>query len=610
MVRSLREVGLVVVAVLSLTAAAKLPQVGAGTEASAGALPEDLTSYPVRSFLGMVVSNSPDATRIGVEILEAGGNAVDAAVATAFALGVAEPGAAGLGGHAYLLVRLATGESFAIDGSSFTPRQAPLDQLQDLQLRQQVWGAPTIAVPTAPAALDLALKRFGTMPLQRILAPVIALAEHGVAMPPTQRAFLEHYLPSILESDFLAERYLRDGIELHEPERVFCQPELARTLRRVAEAGIEDFYRGEIAARIEADMIAFGSGVRREDLARVRPAVKPPVMGRFRDVEVLSFPFPGGGDAVVGALATIDRFPPELLLDDSPDAFHLLLEAVRLAQADALLAGEGRRTLPFATGLAERSRGHRARQIRFDRCLTREEISDREEFDTWADSATTHLSVADRHGNMVTATVSLGRNFGSCVVSPDLGISWNSLLSGARRTDYGARGLPRPWQPIRTLMAPTLVVRDGRPLLVLGSQSSGRITGSLVEVIINVVDRGLTLEEAVARPRTIWNGLIDGKVYMEMAPPNSEALTQVLRERGFWDTYELHFPADPINLAAFGGVNAIMMDPVAGTLIGVGDPRRFGVARAPCPERMSETFRGTSGPAPQKSGAGSQLPQR
>lgn len=548
--------------------------------------PEQLTPHPVRSRHGMVVCNSPEAARAGVEMLEAGGNAVDAAVATAFALGVTEAGASGLGGQAAILIRLASGRSVAIDGNSFAPRQIPLESLAELHQKKQNWGAPTVAVPTAPAALAMALERYGTMPLERVLAPAIALAVHGAVMGETQRAFLGAYLENVSECDYLTATFLRFGVELFEPDRVYCQPALAATLRRLAEVGIQDLYRGQLADRIEQDMIAMGTGVRREDLARVRPTERIPALGRFRDLEVVAYPEPGGGDAVIGALEILDGFPRELVAGHTPDSVHVLVEAVRLALADHLLSAPQHR-LPFPVAHRQRPRSRWVPKIRFDRCLLREEITDQTEEEFWSDSATTHLSVIDRDGTIVTATLTLGKNFGASTASPQLGIVWNSFLAGPGKTEYGTSGLPRPWRSIRTLAAPTILLKDGKPYLILGSQSSGRIIGSVVQVVVNVVDRGLQLPDALAHPRAVWHGLIDGRLYLEMAPPMTDDLANVMMERGFTNIYRLTFPARPIDLAAFGGVNAIMVDPETGEYVGVGDPRRFAAAMAPNPENMS-----------------------
>lgn len=545
--------------------------------------PLDLHAVPVQSSHGMVVCNSPEAARVGAEILEAGGNAVDAAVAAAFALGVAEPGASGLGGQANILIRMAGGRAVAIDGSSFVPRNPDLEGLRAIDALGQDWGAPTIAVPTAPAALALALDRHGTMTLKRVLAPAIVLAEHGVTMAPTQRAFLESYLDAVSESDFLRTTFLRHGFELHDPDHVFCQPQMGRTLRQLAASGIASFYRGELAALIEQDMIASGAAVRQEDLARVRPVERMPAIGSYRNLEILAFPRPGGGGAVTGALATIQEFSPQLLRSQSADTAHLLAEAVRLAQVDALFTRSfrGVPAFPGPIGLPRR-----ASQIRFDRALTRREIIDQLEYEFWTGTATTHLSVIDRDGNAVAATLSLGKNFGASVAGAELGILWNSFLGVADRPRYQGTRRPEPGEPIRGLMAPTIVLKDGKPFLILGSQGSGRITGSIVQTIVNIVDLGLSLPDAVTRPRVVWDGVIDGTIYIEMAPPNDENLAKTLHERGFENIYRLRFPARPIDLAALGGVNAIMVDPETGEFIGIGDPRRYAAARAPEPANM------------------------
>ena len=543
---------------------------------AAAPLPPELRAAEVVSAHGMVAAGTPEAARAGAAVLAAGGNAVDAAVAVGFALGASDLAFAGLGGQAYLLVRMADGRATAIDGSALVPRAASRTDLQRLRDTDSAWGHRMVAAPGALAALAFALERYGTRRLPEVIAPAIEIAETGSRHSRPQRGFLANYLHKIRDSDVLSSLILKDGIDPWEPEHVFCYPDLAATLRRIAALGVREFYVGGTAARIEADMIANGGYLRREDLAQVRTVERRPLHGRYRDCEVLGFPQPGGGGSLLAALLILERFPPALVAGDSLDRLHVLVEAVRIAMIDA---ADNRLPGPVAEiQLLDRERAaRRAALIRFDRALEDTEITDtapRVSFE----KDTTHFSVADRFGNVVAATMSLGRGWGAGVATPGLGFPHNALLEGFDYLDPTSRFYLEPARRPVTAMSPTIVVRDGRPLLLLGSAGSERIISSTLAPLVNVVDAGMPLADAVARPRVLWGGSREQKVYLELAGEITVAQADALAARGFTTMYRHEFPGDPANLGAFGCVNAVAIDHARGVFVGVGDPRREGAA--------------------------------
>jgi gamma-glutamyltranspeptidase/glutathione hydrolase len=549
----------------------------------------------VRSPYGMVAAGVPEASRAGARMLEQGGNAVDAAVATAFAAGVVDPINAGLGGQCYVLIHLRDGRDVAIDGSALVPLRVVPDEIQPLKESGYLWGYKLVATPATPAALAYTLKRYGTMSLEQVLAPAIELAEYGAQLKPSIASVVDHYADRIRENEFLARTFLKDGLDLFPPDHVYCQPALANTFRRLAANGVEDFYLGRIAEEIVADMAANGGYVSKLDLALLHVTERVPVRGRYRGLEVVAFPYPGGGEILVEALQILDAFPPELLRQDSVDRSHLLLEAVRIAFQDAPAGAD---TPLLSTALLDPARaGRRAALVRFDRALREEELPVSQ--DVWFhDRDTTHVSVVDRFGNAVALTQTLG--YGGFVATPALGFEYNSLLETCDFCDRGSQNSPMPLRTLLTAMTPTLLLCSGKPFLVLGGAGSARIPSMIVAVVTNVVDRTMPLREAVIAPRVLANRsnpekhrkgcrsaradpLPEEKTYIEATNPIASRQADALYVRGFSDQKRLTSPHTVYDWRAFGGVNAVMVDPSTGILVGVGDPRRHGAAAAPNP---------------------------
>jgi gamma-glutamyltranspeptidase/glutathione hydrolase len=561
---------------------------------STNEIPPELHAIEKRSAYGMVASGIPEASRAGALMLEQGGNAVDAAVAAAFALGVVDPANAGLGGQVYALIHLRDGRDVAVDGSSPLPLRVIAEEIKPLKETGFLYGYKLAATPATPAALAYTLKRYGTMSLAQVLAPAIDLADYGHVLVPTIQILVDTYAARLRENESLAHILLKDGLEPFPPGHVYCQPVLAETLRRLARYGVDDFYHGRIADEIAADMAANGGWVSKADLARVRVSERMPVRGRYRGLEVVAFPYPGGGDIVIEALQILDTFPPELLRDDSADHMHLLLEAVRIAFREATSRAE----VPFldAAFLDPTRAERRAALIRFDRALREDElpVAHNQYFN---DKDTTHVSVVDRFGNAVALTQSLG--YGSFVATPSLGFQYNSLLETCEFCDRESQNFPVALRILRSTMTPAILLCHGAPFLVLGGPGSSRIPATMIAVITNVVDRGMSLDEAVSAPRVLasrpnprsnprgcyappWDPMWEQKVYLEIAGKITMEHADALRARGFTEQYLLTFPPPrPVDLRAFGGVNVVMVDPATGLLVGVGDPRRHGGVAAP-----------------------------
>ncbi len=549
------------------------------------ALPDQLRAAQVTSRRGMVVTGCAAASWAGTTVLEAGGNAIDAAVAVAFALGVAEPGSSGIGGQTYILVRMSDGRTAAIDGSVHAPLQTAREELARLREAQLLirpntsfWGYKAAATPGSLAALDLALRSYGTKSLADVIAPSIAIAELGSPWTAAQHAFLVNYTTKLMASPYLSRLFFKDAIEPWDADHVYCNPDLACFLRRLAAVGVDDFYHGAIAAEIAADMAAHAGWIGRADLARMDATVKAPLRGRYRGLEVLSFPFPGGGATVVEALGILDRISPDRLREDSVDRLHVLVEACRLAYADSFPARRPPR-LPDDLAVDAAWVGSRAALIRMDRALRADEVSIGP-LSSLEAGGTSQVSVVDSAGNAVALTQTVGATFGSGVATDGFGFPYNSLVNGYEFLEPRAWSYLQPLQPPMNSMAPTIVVKDGSPLLVLGSAGTTRIGPAIVGTIVGVVDRRLPLCEAIAAPRVLWGGNRSSRVYLEIADQITEEQADALAARGFAIQERITFPATPLDMTDFGGVNAVLVDPADGMLVGVADPRRQGVARA------------------------------
>ncbi len=565
-----------VACVAAVTLAAAL-LVGRGS-ARAQDLPEELRTTEVRSTNGVVVANTREAAAAGARILYQGGNAVDAAVAAALALGVSEAEASGIGGNAWILIHLASGRDVAIDGSGAVPLRVNPPELQRQIDDGFEFGYKTVAAPGGLAALAYALERYGTKSFAQVVAPAIEIAEFGFRLPPHEHAIIGTYGWKLRSNPTMRDIFLRPSLDPWGLDHTFCMDELAATMRRLARRGVRDFYVGEIADEIDADMRANGGYLRKADLVMVYPLERAPVRGRYRGLDVVAFPPPAGGAAVIEALQILDRFSREMLNTDSVDTRVTMIEATRIALYD-LYASQNAGPLEALQMLDPRHAARRAAQIRPERALDVRQILGHPLIPPRLEGST-HVSVVDAEGNAVAASMTFNEEFGACVATAGLGFPYNATLAFYEAEIQGGPNYPRPGNPLPNTMAPTIVLRGGKPFMVLGGPGSARITSSIVNTIVNVVDRRMGAAEAVSEPRVLWDGSKSPRVLIEMAAPNTDEDVSELIRRGFTNIYTLCFPPRPIDLLALGGVNLAMFDATTGEAVGAGDPRRAGTAVA------------------------------
>ena len=510
-----------------------------------------LGCQPETAAAGAVSAATPEAARAGSWVLERGGNAIDAAVAVSFALAVTEPGMSGLGGQTQMIVASEGLTPLAINCSTFAPSALPVGVAWD-----ELAGRRAVAVPTTVRLLDYVHRRFGSgqFAWAELLVPAIRLAADGYPQGPFRHRVLQAIAPKLAAEArpfFLRQRPPAVG-------EVWRQPRLATTLRQLAERGAEDFYSGDIARVIASDMAAAGGWLTLDDLSGVaEPQEQPSLAAAFGDAVVHAFPPPGGGWVLLQILQTLERDRSQLQYG-APQRLAAL--------ARALAAGHAFRSLhPLETDAVRDSAMARIGASR----LTLGSSAESGSADPKVQSGeTTHFSIVDGDGMMVSATASLNSFFGARTGPANLGFVYNDYL---RQFDKDPAHLhaPRPGAAPPSSMTPVVITRGNRPVAALGSPGSQRIISALAQVIELYVGQGWTMEEAVRALRV--HASADSRLYVEGRQPPADRVPA---------SFTLHRPLS--SLAAepegpdpyFGGVHAVYLE--EGQWRGTADPRRDG----------------------------------
>ena len=536
---------------------------------------------PARAAHGMVVSTEARASDVGVEILKSGGNAVDAAVAVGFALAVTHPAAGNLGGGGFMLIRIAeTGEVVAVDYREMAPAAAHESMFQDAA-GEVTGSASTIGyrasgVPGTVAGLALALERFGTLPLNRVLAPAIRLARDGVELSYFESESLKR-AGKLLERFPESRRiFLRDGNPYLAGER-FAQPELARSLELIARNGAREFYEGSVASLIAKDMASNGGTISLDDLKNYKAILRRPIEGDYRGYKIYSMPPPSsGGIALVEMLNVLEGYPLGLYGPGSSRTLHLVTEAMKRAFADrAEFLGDADFVSVPASGLISKSYA-RERRATIDPFIASEASSIGHGSPASSESAqTTHFSVVDEKGNAIANTYTLNGGYGSGVTIPGTGILMNNEMDDFSSKPgtpnvygliHGKANAIAPKKRPLSAMTPTIVVREGKLFLVLGSPGGPTIINTVMQTLLNIVDFGMSVQEAVDAPRIHHQWMPDRLILERIG--FSEDVIQALKSRGH------HVEVRGL----IGDCQAIMVDPQTGTRLGASDPRMDGKA--------------------------------
>ena len=501
------------------------------------------TPAPVQAERGMVVSAERYASEAGVEVMRGGGNAVDAAVATGFALAVTFPVAGNLGGGGFMVVRFPDGTATTLDYRETAPAAATRDMYvddstgavrPDLSRR----GALASGVPGSVAGLLSAHERWGRAPLADVLAPAIRLAD-GYPLSAAEADRLNGSALSFAQYPGTARHFTRPGG--YAAGETFRQPELAAVLRRVRDGGRDGFYTGETADLVVAEMERGGGLITHADLAGYRPVEREPVVGDYRGHRVISMPPPSsGGIALVQMLDAVEPFDVAALGFNSSATVHLMGEAMRRAFADRAewLGDPDFSEIPTAALTAESYT--RARMASFD--PVRADSSVALGAGAPAESPqTTHYSVVDADGLAVSTTTTLNGGFGSHVVVEGAGFFLNNEMDDFTSAPgqpnmfglvQGEANAVEPGKRMLSSMTPTIIEDpDGRLMLVVGSPGGPRIITAVFETVLNVIDHGMDVQEAVAAPRVHHQWLPD-VLYAERQSLAADVVV-ALQERGW-----------------------------------------------------------------------------
>ena len=557
------------------------------------------STEPVHAPHGIVVSVHELASRAGVEMMQAGGNAVDAAVATGFALAVVHPPAGNLGGGGFMLIRMADGATHFLDYRERAPAAAKPDMYLDAQGNviedAAVIGYKAIGVPGSVAGMVYAEQKYGKLTLKQVMAPAIQLAREGYALTWGEaRDLHDKYLAKFPESRRV---FQRDG-NYYQPGEIFRQPDLARTLERIA-AKPDDFYHGSLARELAAALQKGGGLITTDDLAHYEVKEREPVRGTYRGYEVISAPPPSsGGTVLLESLNILEGYDLAKMGDRSAQSIHYTTEAFRRAFFDRaeFMGDPDFSKIPVAQLIDKKYGAAWRDSIDADHSTPSKELKRPTIFSELEQYAathrqpqanhesphTTHYSVVDAEGNAVAVTTTINDWFGSRVTADGLGFLLNdemddfSAKPGVPNSDgliQGTANAIGPGKRPLSSMTPTIVVRDGKVFLVLGSPGSSKIITTVANVLMGVIDYGMNIQEAVNAPR-FHNQWLPDVLYVErwFSPDTVQALLKM----GYQVQFGLRDGSDAGSY--WSDAECIAVDPNSGERLGASDGRNNGKA--------------------------------
>jgi len=542
----------------------------------AGTMTVDATSrHPVRGKNGVVSSSSRIASQVGVDILKQGGNAVDAAIATAFAMAVTWPTAGNIGGGGFMIYHGADGESTAFDFREKAPLASTktmyLDENGDIRNNSNHASILAVGVPGTVAGMELAHERFGSLEWSVLLQPAIDIARDGMPISwQLHDAFkrLNNYWQEYPSSGKI---FLHDDGSFYQPDEIWRQPDLAATLERIQTHGKDGFYEGETAQLIADFMAANGGIITLEDLEKYEAVEREPIRGNYRGYEIVSMPPPSsGGVAMVQMLNILEGYDLKEIGHNSALYLHLLTEAMRRAYADrANFLGDPdfNEDLPVATLT---SKEHAAKQRETIMLHTASESDPAKFAQLYESDETTHFSVVDKDGNMVSLTYTLENGYGSKIVVEGAGFLLNNEMgdfnaqpgvTNERGTIGTVANQIRPEQRMLSSMSPTIVAQDGVPLFATGTPGGRTIINTTLQTILNVIDHDMNIARAIDAPRIHHQWL-----------PN---VTRIESGSFSADTLALYEQRNHVvrPTRSIGTAMGVYRDPETGVLSGAADPR-------------------------------------
>ncbi|MBQ8648177.1 MAG: gamma-glutamyltransferase [Oscillospiraceae bacterium] len=450
---------------------------------------------------GVVSSGREEASQLGVEILQAGGNAIDAAVAMGFLLGVCEQQSSGIGGGGFMMIRFAeTGEVVFIDFRDESAAAASLDMwtvdengkvLND----ENKIGGKAVAVPGEVKGMLYALDTYGTMSRAEVMAPAIEMAEEGFVVSEITSRDIKDAYGAIIQFPATEKLYLNEMGFPYEPGEILKNPDLANTLRLIAEQGESVFYEGEIAEKIVAAVQATGGCLTMEDMAEYEIHVGEPVHGTYRGYDIYSSNLPSsGGSIILEILNILENFDVPSMDPESAEYFHLLSETFKLGFADRTkyMGDPAYVDVPVSGITSKDYAAELAATIDMEKSQTYEAG------DPWPyeSASTTHYSIMDAAGNMVAVTKTVDATFASGLVAEGTGILLNDTLFDFSVDPESPNVVAGNKRPLSS-MSPTLVLKDGVPFLALGAPGTTRIITGVAQVISKVIDHGMDVQEAI-----------------------------------------------------------------------------------------------------------------
>ena len=503
-------------------------------------------------YSGVVSAGSPEAVGAGLEILKQGGNAVDASIAVAFALAVTEPAQSGLGGQAQFLIYKSGKKPLIINGTSFSPSNLPAVISKEDLLRHKA-----TTIPSLVKVLGYLWKNYsgGSLNWRDLLTPAAKFANDGFFLTEFRHKVLEYKLDELRGDSVIKKLFLGEDGSLIETDDLWKQPALAKTLKLLAKNGSDDFYTGNIAQKIADDMQPNNGWVTINDLKKLpEPFEQKPLKGTYRGYEIYTMPPPGRGWVIIQALNVLEQFSSAELRLESNNRLKLIAQALQIAH-------QSRSEDPIEDLINYQEDA----KLKTDKSYAKELINN------YSTGETTHFSVVDKDGMVVSATLSINNYFGSKSASPELGFLYNDYMNEFKINEPEHPFNLRPDAMPYSSMTPTILMKDGKPVMAIASPGSERIISPIVQVISLWVDASLSIEDAVAFPRI--HVTPERIIYSEsdVVPEEKKSL---IENTGFvFEQPPSEIIINGLN-PFFGGINAVAYE--NDQWKGAADPRRDG----------------------------------
>ncbi|RXR21013.1 gamma-glutamyltransferase [Flavobacterium amnicola] len=492
---------------------------------------------------GMVVSSNTVASQVGVAILKKGGNAIDASIATAFALAVTHPEAGNIGGGGFLVFRKASGEATTIDFREKAPLAASPNMFLDgngkLIENSNHDSAKAIGVPGTVAGLYLAHQKYGKLPWRELVQPAVDLAQKGFTMPWGLYFQALSYTDTYKSNEFLANYFKSDTAKITKPGELWKQPALAQTLELIRDKGQDGFYKGEVAAEIENFMKKNGGIITKKDLEKYIAVERKPIKGTFKGYEIYTMPPPSsGGTALIEMMNMMELANFDSIPFNSTKYVHLITEVMRRAFADrAAHLGDPdfNKNIPIEKLISKEFAAMRFKNIDKNKAS----VSDPSKFgQSYDGNNTTHFSVVDKDGNAVSMTYTLEDSYGSKMGSDKLGFIFNNEMGdfnpvpGVTTTDGqigSAANIIAPEKRMLSSMSPTIVAKNGKPYLIIGSPGGRTIINTVFQTVLNVLGYDMPIDKAIEAMKIHHQWLPDTIVYEKnlLSPDTKVALEKM-----------------------------------------------------------------------------------